>query len=57
MIKHLPGIVLPVVKVVGPVFQKRISIINRSIRRATVYIVGLGLYELYINGKKMVTRF
>jgi alpha-L-rhamnosidase len=26
---------------------------NSSIRRATVYISGLGMYELYINGKKI----
>ena len=27
-----------------------------TIKRATVYIAGLGLYELYLNGKRSVTR-
>ena len=27
--------------------------VNREVKKATVYICGLGLYELYINGKKI----
>ncbi len=27
--------------------------VNKEIKRATVYIIGLGLYELYINGQKI----
>ena len=33
-------------------FRKEVSA-NKNIKRATVYISGLGLYELYINGKKI----
>jgi alpha-L-rhamnosidase len=34
-------------------FRKEFEIPDKEIRDATVYIIGLGLYELYINGEKI----
>ncbi len=36
----------------APMFRKEF-IINKKIKRATVNIIGLGFYELYINGKRI----
>ncbi|MCG6189323.1 family 78 glycoside hydrolase catalytic domain [Maribellus maritimus] len=39
-------------KLPSPLFRKKIQI-QKKIKRARVYISGLGYYELYINGKKV----
>jgi Alpha-L-rhamnosidase N-terminal domain len=36
----------------SPIFRRELSV-DASIRRARVYISGLGYYELSINGKKV----
>lgn len=36
----------------APYFRKDIKV-NKPVKKATVYISGLGFYELYINGKKI----
>lgn len=35
-----------------PVFQKKFSI-SQEIKESRIYIVGLGLYEIYLNGRKV----
>ncbi len=39
----------------SPIFRREINV-NGSVRRALVYIAGVGYYELYINGKKVGDR-
>lgn len=39
----------------SPIFRQEINV-NGSVRRARVYIAGIGYYELYINGKKVGDR-
>lgn len=39
----------------SPIFRKVFDI-NKKIRRARVYVSGLGLYELYVNGKRIGDR-
>ncbi|MCD8742156.1 glycoside hydrolase family 78 protein [Mucilaginibacter roseus] len=36
----------------APYFRKDIKV-NKTVKQATVYVSGLGFYELYINGKKI----
>ena len=39
----------------SPIFRREIDL-NGSVRRARVYIAGVGYYELYINGKRVGDR-
>ncbi len=53
MIRRLHGIVLRNGQGYLPAISERSFNHHLQVKRATVYIVGLGLYELYINGKRI----